>query len=392
METSDRQWQWNPAFFVESSNDDNLVLRNDMTGTLVVLSRAEYDLLQAFSTNNRYDFVSKAMAEYEISEHLFQSVVRKAQQIDILILSASAAQDRKRRQSLLKLKLIYLANLFVSLLQHFTRRPLRAECTGNLRFFKLCSIDLKGGLLYHLATNRRFQKALPFVYFTCLAGLIVLVICSFDTFQFAGFAVEHISVYGLFFALLFSICLCLFWHECGHYIIYKRYGGDCDRMGLGTLFCFFPVFYTQVGQINLWTDRRKRLLLTAAGIMADIMVLLALSAVLSVWHRACFFNLLLDCLFFYYIVQIITNLNVLIPGTDGYYLFEELLGCERLYGRAFETFKSLWRGIIGAEKTQFSLRQFGLLVYFILCCINITGYWVFVVLWLTFPSWAAYYF
>lgn len=388
MGTIDSLWHWNPDFLVESGNSESLVIRNDITGALVALSRAEYDLLQAYGVNNDYKFMQEALNGYELDEDVFHSVIRNAQQLDILIPATIGTTDKKRRQSTLKMKLVYIANRLVSLLQLFTRRPLRAECSGNLRFFKLCSIDLEGGLLHRMATSRHFQQIVPAAYLLSLACLITVLAFHAGSLQFAGFAMNHINVWALFITMLAAICLCLFWHESGHYIVYKRYGGCSDRMGMGTLFGFFPVFYTQIDQIHLWTDRRQRILLTAAGMLADVLSMLALTVLLSVWHRVCFFNLLIDCMFFYYVMQMITNLNMFIPGTDGYYLFEELTGRERLYGRAFETARSCWREIFRGHWPKISLKQWLQIIYFILCCICITCYWAFAVVWITFPLWA----
>ena len=390
-------WQWNADCFIEERSEEKIILRNDASGALVALSSGEYELLQmmfphpeAAEAADDAGYSDEELFDgegFSVDDDTLQAIIAQAKTLELIV--PAGRKRRTKRHSTLYLMLLYIVGRITGLLQHLTRQPLRTECTGNWRFFKLFSIHLGGGRLEKLATSRGFQKLLPHAYFAVLALLLAALLPHLHDFRLCGFEATDVSWVGLFFALLGCICLCLVWHETGHYVLYKRYDGTGNRMGAGLLFGFFPVFYTQIDEIHLWADRRRRMLLTGGGILADLIPFLALSLLLCVWHTPCFAQLLADCLFFYYAGQTFTNLNFFVPGTDGYYLFEELTGTERLYGRAYEACRSLPRHLFRRGQTSPLTPGEALLVlWFAVCCLAVTAYWLAVTLFFFFPLWS----
>ncbi len=392
----DNSWRLNTDFLIFNRNGGEIILRNDRDGALLSLSEGEYRLLRFYTEQNDYGHVRKRMPDTDVSENVFQQVISRSRELGLLVRGETSM--KRRRQNGLQTMLYYLGNRWVSLLSHLFRRPLTAEFNGNLRFFKCFSIDLEGSWCQTLAQSVRFQKMLPWLYaLLCLCLTLLPLLLPQADFAFRGFAMRRIPVFGLFICLFFSIFICLFFHEMGHYLLYKRYGGQTNRMGVALMYVVFPVMYTQIDQVCLWKDRKRRIQVSAAGLLTDFLVALTLLQVICLYPESDFVSLLADCLFFYVVIEMMANLNLLFPGTDAYYILEDLTGQERLFGNAYEASREWWKSVFGKDV---SLRQrwqrlmstgkktWLQLLYFLFCCLCITGYWAAITLLLTFPLWS----
>ena len=128
-------------------------------------------------------------------------------------------------------------------------------------------------------------------------------------------------------------------HEMGHGVTAKRFG--CRVPGMGVAFLvLWPMLWTDA--TNAWrlVDRRARLLIDAAGMMAEIILAVMASLLWSVLPdgpaRTAAFLLSGST----WIITVMVNINPLMRF-DGYYLFGDWLGEPNLMQRAFTL--SRWR-------------------------------------------------
>ena len=377
---------WNPDFLTESRDTGRRLLRNDRDGALVSLSEGEYELLQHYACCNSCEYVCRQMTLYELNPGLCRTVVDKGRELRLLVPDGAAdTAPAFRRPGSGQALLSYLGNRLLHFLHRVSGLSLSAEFSGNLRFYKLFSVNLENTWLHRLSRRPRFgQRAFMAYLLTLTALLAVPAVYPGARFAFSGFGMSHVPVFGLFAAMVAAIFGCLFLHETGHYMVYRHFGGQSNRMGVGTMFFVFPVLYTQTEQV-VWWPRRQKLMVSAAGVAMDFLMLAALNAFLHLYHHPDFLALLAACLFWYYLVQLAANFNFLCPGTDGYYLLEDLLGVERLLGRSYEAARRWWKGLFAGRKSSVNP---GLVIYFGLACLCISLYWLCLTVVLSYPLWA----
>lgn len=74
-----------------------------------------------------------------------------------------------------------------------------------------------------------------------------------------------------FFLLYIATGLVKTFHEFGHALSCKRFGGEVHEMGIGFL-CFVPVGYVDASDTWMIEDKRKRLFVAAAGIYTELTI------------------------------------------------------------------------------------------------------------------------
>jgi putative peptide zinc metalloprotease protein len=121
-------------------------------------------------------------------------------------------------------------------------------------------------------------------------------------------------------------------HELGHGVTCRHFGGECHELGI--LFVgFIPLLYCDVSDSWLQQDRRKRMLVAAAGIFTELF-LAAVCAFLWSISRTGFLHT------FFLNVMIVTSLNTLIINGnpllkyDGYYVVSDLFRIPNLAGES----------------------------------------------------------
>lgn len=123
--------------------------------------------------------------------------------------------------------------------------------------------------------------------------------------------------------LLAAVVLIKILHEIGHGLTCHHFGGECHELGV-ILICFLPLLYCDVSDSWLQRDRRKRMLVAAAGIgveltLAAVCGLLWMCSVPGLLH-AFFLNIMLICS----LNTLLINGNPLLRY-DGYYVLSDLL-------------------------------------------------------------------
>ena len=139
-------------------------------------------------------------------------------------------------------------------------------------------------------------------------------------------APENLLILGLVFPLLKAA------HEFGHACAVKAWGGEVHEMGIMFL-VLMPVPYVDASAANAFADKRRRVLVGAAGMMVELFLA---SIALAFWlemepgvPRAMLFNVMLIA----GVSTVLFNANPLLRF-DGYYMLMDLLEIPNLRQRA----------------------------------------------------------
>ena len=156
--------------------------------------------------------------------------------------------------------------------------------------------------------------------------------------EFSGLTVGQIFRAESILVVLITIFGTISLHEFAHAITLKHFGGEVRQMGFLLLY-FQPCFYCDVSDAYLFPEKRKKILVTFAGVIFQIFLW---SLATLAWH------LLpegspLGHLFFiasaFTLLTVLFNLNPLIK-LDGYYILTDWVGIPNLRAKAFGYLKA----------------------------------------------------
>jgi putative peptide zinc metalloprotease protein len=121
-------------------------------------------------------------------------------------------------------------------------------------------------------------------------------------------------------------------HELGHALTCRRFGGECHEIGVSFLL-FSPCMYCDVSDSWMLPEKRRRILISAAGMYVEV-VISALA--LFVWWNTSpglLHYLSLNTFLVTTVTTVIFNINPLLRY-DGYYMLADWLEIPNLRGRA----------------------------------------------------------
>ena len=155
-------------------------------------------------------------------------------------------------------------------------------------------------------------------------------------------APENLIMLGLVFPLVKAL------HEFGHACAVKAWGGEVHEMGI-MLLVLMPVPYVDASSANAFPEKRRRVLVGAAGMVVELFIAtLALALWLEMQPgavRALLFNVMLIA----GVSTVLFNANPLLRF-DGYYILADLLEIPNLRQRANQYLGSLFeRRLFGLE-------------------------------------------
>ncbi len=152
-------------------------------------------------------------------------------------------------------------------------------------------------------------------------------------------------------------------HELGHAFATKRWGGEVHELGI-MLLVFMPVPYVDASAASAFRDKKRRMIVGAAGMMVELfLAAIALFVWLSVepgWVRSVAFNVMLigsvSTLFF--------NANPLLRF-DGYFIFSDLIETPNLGARSTQYLAYVvQRYLFGVTQAQSPAQSNGERVWF----------------------------
>jgi putative peptide zinc metalloprotease protein len=179
--------------------------------------------------------------------------------------------------------------------------------------------------------------------FLTLVGFATLYLVSRQWTEFS-FAVRSLTEAPMLLGMGATILVVKLWHEMGHGHFARRYG--CRVPTAGFLFILgAPLFYTDVTDAWRLQDRRQRIMIAAAGVMAEAVVAI-IALTLWVFLKD---GLIRNIAFFVASGSLITTLLInLSPFMrfDGYFILSDWLRIPNLHDRSFEAMKWYGRKIL----------------------------------------------
>jgi putative peptide zinc metalloprotease protein len=139
------------------------------------------------------------------------------------------------------------------------------------------------------------------------------------------------------------------WHELGHGLVCKRFGGEVRTFGV-MFMVFLPLPYVDATTAYGFRERRKRVLAGAAGVLAE---LFAAAVALAVWaqtSQGLLNQVAYNVIFLASVSTVVFNVNPLLRF-DGYYVLSDLLDMPNLAQRSIMELKWL------LEKYCFGIAQ-----------------------------------
>lgn len=185
-----------------------------------------------------------------------------------------------------------------------------------------------------------------------LPGLVVLLALAFFAMMLGirndgAVAAEFSSALSIESLLTFGAIAPFLkvFHEYGHFLAATRYGVKLRKAGINFI-GFYPLPYVDCSDADLSATRRQRMVISSAGIFADVFV--GLIAFL-LWHFVAdaWLKSLLGRTFVYLSLNsLLLNGNPLMR-LDGYYILSDFLHRRNLSTDASAALKRVWAGLMG---------------------------------------------
>ena len=186
----------------------------------------------------------------------------------------------------------------------------------------------------------------PAFLFVLLLGIgaLALIVTQFETFE------NKLPSFNDFFAaknwiwLALVMALTKVFHEFGHGLACKKFGGECHEMGV-MLLVLTPCLYVNVSDSWLLKSKWKRAFIAAAGMYVELV--LASIAVFVWWFSSpgIVNQLALNLIFVSSVSTLMFNANPLLRY-DGYYILSDLLEIPNLRSKATSILQSTFGELI----------------------------------------------
>ena len=165
-----------------------------------------------------------------------------------------------------------------------------------------------------------------------LLGLLGLLLISREWEAYTHSLVEQYTVEGLL-GMAVALSVSKVFHELGHGFAAKRYGCRVSSMGVAFL-VLWPVLWTDTTDGWRLTDRRQRLAIDVAGVMAEIAVAAVASIAWAILPDAPARSAAFVLSSTTWILTLFVNVVPLLRF-DGYYVLSDLLDVANLQERGF---------------------------------------------------------
>ncbi|WP_148205068.1 efflux RND transporter periplasmic adaptor subunit [Candidatus Methylacidiphilum infernorum] len=309
--------------------------RKDLVGKLQLFAGKEFYVVKDPLSLNYFRFPPE---EYDLAQLIDGK--RRIGEILLLFhrkyphLQITAEEVISFHKDLIQKGLVILpARSFVS--EVTKKRPfslfgLWAQLIHNLIFFKIPLLD----------PNDKIEKVVQLFSFVWSKTGITLTVAFWMITVFflfineEAFKTNEVNFFSPqnFFLLYLATGLVKTFHEFGHALSCKRFGGEVHEMGIGFL-CFVPVGYVDASDTWMIEDKRKRLFVAAAGIYMELTIAALASYFWVFSPLGLAKNLAFNVMVTASVTTLLFNLNPLMRF-DGYYALCDLLEIPNLREKA----------------------------------------------------------
>ena len=175
-----------------------------------------------------------------------------------------------------------------------------------------------------------FSPHVILVWLVFMVSCLVLAIAHFDDIRSALapdlWSVDHSVLLVLVYIVIKLI------HELCHGLAIKSWGGEVREIGIMLLW-FFPCTYVDGTAASMFPDKRKRAVVAAAGIMAELSLAAIGLLVFLIVEPGLIRTVALDVMLVGTVSTLLANGNPLLKF-DGYYVLEDLVEIPNLATRA----------------------------------------------------------
>ncbi len=263
--------------------------------------------------------------------------------------------------------------------REFSRQCVKQAKKQSPLFFRVKLFDPNATLNW-MEPKTRFLFSPALAVIAAVTGAIAMGIVCVERGQLVQQFTSNFGWQALCVAWLTAVIVTVF-HEFGHGLACKRYGGDVHEMGALWIF-FTPCFYCNVSDAWLLPSRWKRLLISLAGTYVDFLVWIVAVFVWRVSSLESSLNFVAWVIASTCGLRVAFNLNPLMR-LDGYYALCDLLHTHNLRKRARAHYLGHVRWLLwGGEKPAANSDHNMLLAYG-------TANWIFSVGFLGFMSFQA---
>ena len=232
---------------------------------------------------------------------------------------------------------------------------------GRVLFIKLKAINPQRFI------ERSFKYAAPFysslalkLYFLLAIFSAIITIANFDDMKYQLISFFRPEIIPLAWITILVVTVI---HEFSHTYSCRLHGGKVTDMGFLLLY-FQPCFYSNISDAYMFPDRKKRMAVTLAGIVSQIVVW-ALATL--VWRLTSMDNIINTVAFIIIalsFVGIAFNFNPLLK-LDGYYFLVDYWDIPNLRQKAFRYLRQKILGLDSDEdKLEVTRREHRIFIYY----------------------------
>lgn len=368
----------NPDFEIKvrDPEEEQVLLKNRRNETIITMSEIEYDMLCIFAeTDDVMDIIDKYGKEYDIDYAFIKALIGHGLRLKIIV-----QDDYVSKESMALLKLRTAITRIFQVLG-LIKLGLHVELTGGYKLFKLISIDLKGKWIERTLSKPSGQRFSILAYFVLLVASVVYFFVAYHSGGLNWGFDADLGILGIFIGVFLGILILSFLHEAGHYVLYKKYGGHSNEMGIATSNLVLPIFYTSTYTMHFWKRKKHKLIVTLAGVLMDLLLLFLMLDInlMTGLDAIKFFSLIFA---FFMVVRLVGNLNPLIPGTDGYFLVVDAFGLQNLLNQLNTNFIEMLRNFKEKKFKAFKMlrrKHLYATLYAVITFAMITAYWLLII-------------
>ena len=343
-----------------------IIVKNPINLTYFRLSRAHYDAARLFDGKTKLSDIAATMQS--------ASTYWRALPLEKAMDEMSQLANQLSRSGVLQTTGRYSLERINSAQ---ARRVFRLDAfLGSILYIKKSLVD-PDRLLARLDRYFSWMYTRGYIIAVTTALVVTLLMLAGHAAELAEhganfFTLQNLALTWVVFVFVKTI------HEFGHGLTCKHFGGEVHEMG-GMLIMFTPYLYCNVSDSWLLPDKKKRILVTAAGIFVEMTL-----AIIAAWvwmatspgllHQICF-NTIFTCS----VSTLLFNANPLMKF-DGYYMMADALEVPNLKQKSSAA-ASGWAqryllGLRGGGPAQFFSHELGPLFGLYAVASYFYGWWV----------------